>query len=406
MCVSVCGSTPLLGCRPIRVRVESLYMYSISYQYSEFTLLHGIRGSGLGFPSTAAAGGSPPPSRRLPSLPPGGPTFPPGGGLLPPNLLLPPSSQPHPHPVRLQSPGGGHGERPRRGRAFPCAGRPCTVFPTRPTPAAHGTGPWRTVRAWRPSHVARRGCAPPLGGSSAARLPDAGAGRPRASLLASPGGPARRRGRGRPRPPAPAAWAWPPTLRGARTPPPSSSVAAAASSPRSGPGMAMAASCFGPPQRRRRRDRGWTPCAPSPAKGGPAAATSTCTLPPPIGGALLAPARSRQGPRPTRPGLGRARTPPRTRPRQDATPFLQPGVVAAPPLMLARPSPFGQPLPFPGCTHAASLAVGAALPFPGLPSCRHRIRAPLCLRRQIREPAGARAGVLSLVSITSTSSTK
>ena len=74
--------------------------------------------------------------------------------------------------------------------------------------------------------------------------------------------------------------------------------------------------------------------------------------------------------------------------------------------MPARPSPFGQPLPFPGCTHAASLAVGAALPFPGLPSRRHRIRAPLCLRRQIREPAGARAGVLSLVSITSTSSTK
>jgi hypothetical protein len=48
------------------------------------------------------------------------------------------------------------------------------------------------------------------------------------------------------------------------------------------------------------------------------------------------------------------------------------------------PSPFphdGQPLPFPGCTHAASLAVGVALPFPGLPSRRRRIRAPLCLRR-------------------------
>jgi hypothetical protein len=48
-----------------------------------------------------------------------------------------------------------------------------------------------------------------------------------------------------------------------------------------------------------------------------------------------------------------------------AAPSLQPGVVAAPPLMPARPSPFGpfgQPLPFPGCTHAASLAVGAPLP--------------------------------------------
>jgi hypothetical protein len=37
--VSVCGPAPLLGCRPIRVRVESLYMYPISYQYTEFILL-------------------------------------------------------------------------------------------------------------------------------------------------------------------------------------------------------------------------------------------------------------------------------------------------------------------------------------------------------------------------------
>jgi hypothetical protein len=34
VCVRVCGPAPLLGCRPIRVRVESLYMYPISYQYT------------------------------------------------------------------------------------------------------------------------------------------------------------------------------------------------------------------------------------------------------------------------------------------------------------------------------------------------------------------------------------
>ena len=28
MCVSVCGPAPLLGCRPIRVRVESIYIVS------------------------------------------------------------------------------------------------------------------------------------------------------------------------------------------------------------------------------------------------------------------------------------------------------------------------------------------------------------------------------------------
>lgn len=40
VCVSVCGPAPLLGCRPIRVRVESLYiLYSIYYQYiNDFTL--------------------------------------------------------------------------------------------------------------------------------------------------------------------------------------------------------------------------------------------------------------------------------------------------------------------------------------------------------------------------------
>jgi hypothetical protein len=41
VCVSVCGSTPLLGCRPIRVRVScvSIYCNPIYYQYNTFTFL-------------------------------------------------------------------------------------------------------------------------------------------------------------------------------------------------------------------------------------------------------------------------------------------------------------------------------------------------------------------------------
>jgi hypothetical protein len=32
--MSVCGSAPQLGCRPIRVRVESIYCNSFSMQYN------------------------------------------------------------------------------------------------------------------------------------------------------------------------------------------------------------------------------------------------------------------------------------------------------------------------------------------------------------------------------------
>jgi hypothetical protein len=43
VCVSVCGPAPPLGCRPIRVRVESIYiLYPIYYQYitSSFYTIH------------------------------------------------------------------------------------------------------------------------------------------------------------------------------------------------------------------------------------------------------------------------------------------------------------------------------------------------------------------------------
>jgi hypothetical protein len=42
VCVSVCGSAPLLGCRPIRVRVESLYIVPLLYAIQQFTLLHAL----------------------------------------------------------------------------------------------------------------------------------------------------------------------------------------------------------------------------------------------------------------------------------------------------------------------------------------------------------------------------
>jgi hypothetical protein len=335
-------------------------MYLISYQYIHFILLHGIRGLGLGFlPPLLPLQPPPPPSRHwLPRRRPARLIQPSRGG---PSPLLS-SRRPPPSP--------------------PTRPRPCTVFPTGRTPAAHGTGPWRTVRAWRPSHGTRHGRAPPLGGSSATRLPDAGAGRPRASLLTTPGGPARR-----PAPaPAPAAWAWPPTLRGARTPPLSSSfAAAAASSPRSGPGMAMAASCFGPPQRRRRRrhDHGWTPCAPSPAKGGPAAATSTCTLPPPIVGALLSHSSSLS---PCLPLLPRAATRDRARRAQDSVaPGRRPFPAAR---RRGRPSPHaGQALPF-----------RPAPPLPWLHACRltGRGRGPPLPRPPKPPPPDPRAPVSAL----------
>jgi hypothetical protein len=92
LCVSVCGPAPLLGCRPIRVRVESIYCTrSLCNTINPFTLLHGI--TGLGFPPNTHS--QPPASstsgRRLPTsvpLPPGGSTFPPGGGT-PSHLLVP-----------------------------------------------------------------------------------------------------------------------------------------------------------------------------------------------------------------------------------------------------------------------------------------------------------------------------
>jgi hypothetical protein len=40
VCVSVCGPTPLLGCRPIRVRVESIYYTHSLCNIIHFTILH------------------------------------------------------------------------------------------------------------------------------------------------------------------------------------------------------------------------------------------------------------------------------------------------------------------------------------------------------------------------------
>jgi hypothetical protein len=43
VCVSVCGPTPLLGYRPIRVRVESIYCTrSLCNTINPFTLLQGV----------------------------------------------------------------------------------------------------------------------------------------------------------------------------------------------------------------------------------------------------------------------------------------------------------------------------------------------------------------------------
>jgi hypothetical protein len=113
-------------------------------------------------------------------------------------------------------------------------------------------------------------------------------------------------------------------------------------------------------------------------------------LPPPLSSPLLQPLRPARVARLQSPCLPSRRL---------QVPSRRPPPSAAGSSLVPAPSPFPTaparpPLPPPGpspssflaarrrgCMHAASLAVGAALPFPGLPRCRHRIRAPLCLRR-------------------------
>jgi hypothetical protein len=89
----VCGPAPLLGCRPIRVRVESIYIVSHLLSMQQFTLLHGIKGLGLGFPPTFHC------SRRwlLPTPQPPPAIAAPGRPYLP-SRGRPPSSTPHPPP--------------------------------------------------------------------------------------------------------------------------------------------------------------------------------------------------------------------------------------------------------------------------------------------------------------------
>eukprot|EP00267_Zea_mays_P040525 XP_008680479.1 basic proline-rich protein-like [Zea mays] len=80
----------------------------------------------------------------------------------------------------------------------------------------------------------------------------------------------------------------------------------------------------------------------------------------------------------------------RTRLRQDAAPSLQPGVVATPPLMSARPSPFGQPLPSPrpSCTPYSSLPAAALglCPPPPAPSPLRPPQAPSHVPSLIARP--------------------
>jgi hypothetical protein len=100
VCVSVCGPAPLLGRRPIRVRVESIYCIpslcnttvhsSTWYQRIRFRIFPPLLP--LQPPATpfhpAAAGDSLPPSRRLPSLPPEAQPSLPGAATPQPSALF------------------------------------------------------------------------------------------------------------------------------------------------------------------------------------------------------------------------------------------------------------------------------------------------------------------------------
>jgi hypothetical protein len=128
-------------------------MYPISYQYIQFTLLHGIRlGSVRVFSSQpfspAAAGGSLPQQPPPALLPPGGSAFPPGGGLPAFFYLHPASRTPTPSAFNLQAAADAR-------RAFPCAGRPRRAAPAR-------------------AHVTLRGATTASGPGAGARSPARG----------------------------------------------------------------------------------------------------------------------------------------------------------------------------------------------------------------------------------------
>jgi hypothetical protein len=357
-----------------------------------FIFLHGIRGLGLGFfflPSPAAAVGFlPPHSRHLPSLPPGGPAFPPGGGLPPPSSHRTPSLPWHlPCEQLLQ---GARSPSSRSSPPLDAAGRaappfvpamvvglpqaPLADYLEAPAPAAAqdeaSRRPFvgvmteekaRELRAWLPSlgaaapgsDGARRGCACPLRGR-AHPGPDAGNGPAEAPRVARCCGFFLRREEAR--------------KSGARSCPPKT---ATLSSTRPTP---LRPALF-PPLRRPRPLR-----SPSPA----VAASPGGAVP---HGAPEQPLCSRA--LSYSPSLG-ARAPPLqlllVRLPLLRGPCRRPSLARRPQAAAVGPLPS----PFPSCRpapplpwlHACRLTGrGRGPPLPGLPSRRHRIRAPLCLRR-------------------------
>jgi hypothetical protein len=108
VCVRVCGPAPLLGCRPIRVRVESIYIVSHLLSIQQFTFLHGIR-LGLGFfPHLPLQQPAAPSSRNSRRPPPTSTAVAPGGSSLPPGAAPFPAAG---HPSSRSSPSLGGGRR-------------------------------------------------------------------------------------------------------------------------------------------------------------------------------------------------------------------------------------------------------------------------------------------------------
>jgi hypothetical protein len=98
---------------PLELGLSLYILYPIYYQYIiHYTILHGIRGLGLGFllpPPTPAASCFHPEDQPPP---PGGSSFPPEGGHTPAASPWPPSL-PSPSPLRPEPPLAGHGGRRR-----------------------------------------------------------------------------------------------------------------------------------------------------------------------------------------------------------------------------------------------------------------------------------------------------
>jgi hypothetical protein len=167
VCVSVCGPAPLLGCRPIRVRVScvSIYCNPIYYQYNNSHFQLGIRG--LGFSSHSRRRLPPTPQSHVSCL---GPAAAPGGSSLPPGAA--PRRAPDSLEVRIPPCAAAQPPEPS---SPPCAAGaphhlPATAaggllpFPAPPAPAAHSAVSTAPPAAFpappAPSSLSRRG---PLG---------------------------------------------------------------------------------------------------------------------------------------------------------------------------------------------------------------------------------------------------